>query len=921
MKKILFLIPLLLFMFSVMPVHAVWLEGYGACRDKTITETSGINVINKPLEFVVTGLTNKLSNNNDVRLVLGKCNEANTTIPFNVLSSSSDTVEFRVKYNLSANSVNNFSVYYNNSVAVAPSYSQIADYLENFEGASLNASYWTETTNDVVGSTSTDYARYGSKSWKVVISGNGKYDQIIHTYSPISGTFRAWFYESGDTSFKTGIEVSTTQGGSGGHINSDYSTANYTKRINDVYTPANVSRISTGSWFRVDVVTQDNNMTVYIQNQSVSYTSGANYTVTSINLYSSAYSGTGYTDAYELFWNVYDNPSQTFSETNGTQQTEILISPLQTISVVLNAPSNNSFDDNTSVRAEFTISKINVTSVYCEYSLDGNSRVNFSGCNNGSISLLTYSDHTLQIFATGLNLSNGTLSNSSAIVHFSNPSIPKLQELSITLDAPANESYRDNSSIRLEQTVNRINFTMGYCEYSLDGNAPVNTSCNNVTINLPYYGDHTLQVFVNAINLTADWFKNSSSILYFSNPSSTQNFTACFEITEYGQYYLQDDILDSGESQCITVSADNVLIDCMGHTIDGVGTGNSAGFTIESVNNVTVRHCKVKNWGYAISSSSVDGMILFDNELYDNTRNGILMDNIDNVFLINSSIHNNVNADIEINNVDTFYASGNTFYDSSTMLQMDGMLNSLFFNNVFNTTSDWIQGDIDNHNDWNNTARGNYWFKSTGDGFSDLCSANGFGFCDTVFVVLDLDNVDNMPLTHNVYSAPSGVGFTVEIIYPANSSYINVTSLNLNWVVTRKVNVTITQCKLSIDGAANITLSSCENTTLANLSYGDHYIDIFVTGIKLTDNSTMTNSTSVHFNTKYVAAVIPPIIGGISGSLLGIVVVIMLFAPVVLGYKLFIKRKSTKILPGELIEFVLITLILVTFAAILLTLL
>jgi hypothetical protein len=817
MKKILFLIPLLLFMFSVMPVHAVWLEGSIQCRDKIITETSGISVIDKPLEFVIYGLDGKLSSNADVILVEGKCNEANTTIPFNILSSTSNSVEFRIKRNVTANSVMNFSVYYvNSSVATAPNYPQIATYTESFEGASLNTSFWTEITNDNAGSTSTDYSRYGSKSWKVVTSGSGKYDQIIHNYDSVNGTFRVWLYDAGNSQ-KTGLMLTAADGDNGVGVISDLNNNNYSIRFKNNYVATNLTRISANNWVKLDIIMNLTELNIYIQNVSVKHDVGSNYIVTTANILSSIFAGTTYMDMYEFFQNVYDNPSQTFTETNGTNVTQ-------------------SFP------------------------------------------------------------------------------VPPLQELSITLDAPSNDSFRDNTSVRLEQTVHRINFTMGYCEYSLDGNPLVNTSCANTTISLPYHGDHSLQLFVSAINLTTDWFTNSSDVLYFSNPSSTQNFSECIEITEYGQYYLQDDIVNSGESECILVSTDNVLIDCQGHVVDGVDSSGTYGMISEGFDNVTVKNCIVSDWYYGMNFATGTDFE-FDNVSVSSctiggSPSGIFLNGIDDLTMHDSTVYDSISG-VLFNVVTNSNFYNNIFRENVEAFTIDsGMSSSNIWNNTFNSTDINInvQSPPLNYNDWNNTIGGNYYFLDDGTGFSDTCTANILGFCDTEYVIDSPDNVDYLPLTYNSYAAPD-TGFTVEIIYPANASYINIASFDIDWVITRKVNVTITQCNYSIDGAANITLASCENLTSVSFAYGDHRIDFYVTGTNILTNATMFNSSSVNFNNKFVTA---PVHHTSAYFFAIMICIVMSLGILLVVFETFYKRDVT--LP-DIMSVVVVTVILLSIIA------
>ena len=79
-------------------------------------------------------------------------------------------------------------------------------------------------------------------------------------------------------------------------------------------------------------------------------------------------------------------------------------------------------------------------------------------------------------------------------------------------------------------------------------------------------------------------------------------FTDCIDITSPGVYYLTADIINSPQSYCINISANNVILDCQNHLIDG---DDSADYGIyiyrdsEQITNITIRNCIVQDWGVA----------------------------------------------------------------------------------------------------------------------------------------------------------------------------------------------------------------------------------------------------------------------------------------------------------------------------------
>ncbi len=90
------------------------------------------------------------------------------------------------------------------------------------------------------------------------------------------------------------------------------------------------------------------------------------------------------------------------------------------------------------------------------------------------------------------------------------------------------------------------------------------------------------------------------------NASASQytNVTSCTTITEPGQYALRRNVGGSAglSESCITIRANNVVLDGFGHTVDGRGVTNSTGIRVEgeSVTDVTIRAVTVTDWNRGI---------------------------------------------------------------------------------------------------------------------------------------------------------------------------------------------------------------------------------------------------------------------------------------------------------------------------------
>jgi parallel beta-helix repeat protein len=69
----------------------------------------------------------------------------------------------------------------------------------------------------------------------------------------------------------------------------------------------------------------------------------------------------------------------------------------------------------------------------------------------------------------------------------------------------------------------------------------------------------------------------------------------CVDILRPGIYYLTQDIINSIDDVCIDIQADNVILDCQGHLIDGVGAPASIGILVHGLH-ITIMNCYLNDW-------------------------------------------------------------------------------------------------------------------------------------------------------------------------------------------------------------------------------------------------------------------------------------------------------------------------------------
>ena len=261
--------------------------------------------------------------------------------------------------------------------------------------------------------------------------------------------------------------------------------------------------------------------------------------------------------------------------------------------------------------------------------------------------------------------------------------------------------------------------------------------------------------------------------------------TGCAQLNTAGEtYYLTQDIINSTASVCMLISVDNVILDCQGHTIDGIDASSTYGIYVyrasATTTNITVKNCIVTDWYYGIYFYNSHSNTLTNITASSNAYYGLYLSYSNSNTINNSKIQNSVGYGI-------YLASAGA---------------NLIYNNLFNNTNNFVFAGTIYSNYWNTTRQpgtriyspgneigGNYWTNPDGNGYSDTCNdTDKDGFCDDPYV-LATGNIDYLALsdkycactnwaaggcyntTHRIYTrtcTPSGCD--VEIKYEEDST-------------------------------------------------------------------------------------------------------------------------------------------------------
>jgi parallel beta-helix repeat protein len=269
---------------------------------------------------------------------------------------------------------------------------------------------------------------------------------------------------------------------------------------------------------------------------------------------------------------------------------------------------------------------------------------------------------------------------------------------------------------------------------------------------------------------------------------------------ENATYYLTQDIIDSTSSTCMNIQANNIVLDCQGHTIDGVGGEYSLGVKIQrfpskTTTNITIKNCILTNWWRGIYIEYSDYNKILNTTVNNNSESGIFVDVSDYITIDNATMSYNGYCGIWI-------SGGNTTITNSIFklnfygIRIDDSPSNNIFNNLFNNTYNFFFSGTIYTNYWNTTKQigtriysygneigGNYWSNPDGNGYSDTCEdSDKDGFCDQPYDLLgDGSNVDYLPLSDE-YSPPciephEGMVIDKDTTFCRGTYYLNFTTI------------------------------------------------------------------------------------------------------------------------------------------------
>ncbi|MFH1448453.1 MAG: LamG domain-containing protein [Candidatus Micrarchaeota archaeon] len=151
---------------------------------------------------------------------------------------------------------------------------------------------------------------------------------------------------------------------------------------------------------------------------------------------------------------------------------------------------------------------------------------------------------------------------------------------------------------------------------------------------------------VHTVNVTNGTSTNESTVNITTNTVVNVTLYAaaeseCGTITEDAT--LINDIYSYGTT-CITIGADDIMLDCSGHTITGNNTIYAYAIEAQGRQNVIIRNCRINNFSQSIVVNESQGVNVYNNTVYDSYfyANGVTYDVI-GLYILDSNYTNVTN--------------------------------------------------------------------------------------------------------------------------------------------------------------------------------------------------------------------------------------------------------------------------------------
>ena len=165
--------------------------------------------------------------------------------------------------------------------------------------------------------------------------------------------------------------------------------------------------------------------------------------------------------------------------------------------------------------------------------------------------------------------------------------------------------------------------------------------------------------------------------------SAATNINNCSVLNTAGEtYVLTQDIINSPNTTCITAQANNLILDCGGHRIDGTDSAGSRGIYSNSYNNLTIRNCNITDWGNGIYLTFSSYNTIYNDSIDSDQTNGIYTSSSNSNLIDRVNVSSSQNHGLYITGSSNNNITDSEFnYDVSYGIFMDSSSNNNIVNN------------------------------------------------------------------------------------------------------------------------------------------------------------------------------------------------------------------------------------------------
>ncbi len=298
---------------------------------------------------------------------------------------------------------------------------------------------------------------------------------------------------------------------------------------------------------------------------------------------------------------------------------------------------------------------------------------------------------------------------------------------------------------------------------------------------------------VNAADVSIDnstW--SISEIANYFNGLSVHNLT----ISDGDNVIFQE-----GNYLNLALSVKNSVNIIANGAVNFLGKGESMAIRVNNANNVNITGFNISNYTFGIYASRSNNTGVFNNNIVNNSKNGITLDASFNTTMVNNTLIKNKERGIYLSSSNNSKVINNTISDSSSNggIVAASAVNSYLSGNIINHNIDGIYVYLNSNN---TTILNNIIANNTNNGI----------VLGSFTALTTNSTVANNTINNNTYQGIRVINTVNTIITANNISNSSSTAMTLS----NAVNSTVTDNNVSNNRATGISLSSSGNSTLKN---------------------------------------------------------------------------------------------------------